>query len=77
MIIKKTINFLKGGNHLNRLYMKFGKPTILHNKVLIDKDNQDKCSKYFKKKYGYVIDSFHYDSSKCQKQVKKIWAFWY
>ena len=51
MIVKKIFNFILKGNRLNRLYMKFGKPTILHNRILINTGGKAKCS-YSQKQFG-------------------------
>ena len=77
MIIKKIFNFLLKRNRLNRLYMKFGKPTILHNRILINKSNQDRLLRKYRKEYQKVFDSFKFDEDLEQKKVKVIWVFWY
>ncbi len=77
MKIRNVLLSIKNGNFFEKVYRKFGKIELLRNNVIINKANQDKCYRKYKKKYKYVIESFNYDDSLKQEQVKIVWVFWY
>ena len=68
---------IKNGTFFKKLTRKYGKIVWLKNNVLINKSNQDRLLRKYRKKYKYVIDNFSFDDSLKQEKTKIIWFFWY
>jgi len=78
---KSIVNSIKNKNFLrkvkNKIYANIGKFELSKNRIIINKANQDKCLRRYRKNFRYVIDNFKYDSSIKQQKSKIIWCFWY